>query len=140
MCVQLSSLRSTLLFLLGMFFGWLLTFYGSSSIPKFSSLQTREVLQTIEASPQVENMEKKEDCVCGMAAERLKRLSKMALFFSHLNASSKAPPTAVEDNEKGLREFLYPPNQHPILDAGDSMKYKPDIQSEPKMLQEEYLF
>ena len=53
----------------------------------------------------------KQDCVCGVTAERLKRLAKLALFVSSLNQSSssdncgRALPTARPEDEKRVEDI-----------------------------------
>lgn len=82
-------------------------------------------------------------CVCGERLERLKRLSRLALHVGALNntACGRSFPTASPDDEKRLREFLYPSNQRPVLSYKQQLRqYSPGSRDEPDVLEEEYIF
>lgn len=82
------------------------------------------------------------NCVCGIAAERLKRLAKLALYVRDLNSSNQdcghTPPTASPEDADELRRFLYPSDKRPVVNYRQAKEVLHNY--EPKTLEEEYVF
>ena len=85
------------------------------------------------------------DCVCGVTADRLKRLAKLALYVGTLNSSTGSTsrceyqlPTASPEDARNMRDFLYPSRKNPVLDYKKASRILYKYQ--PKTLNEEYVF
>lgn len=84
-----------------------------------------------------------QDCVCGVAVERLKRLAKIALYVSSSNLSSNGkncnpmPPTAEPEDKEELQRFLHP---HDRMVQNYKEAERMLHSYKPKTLEEEYVF
>lgn len=152
MRIQTHSLLNLLFLVVGLVMGVALTFalYGNQfdcdqTLPaRLVRVEERKFIG--HASSVRENQRTNKDCVCGDEMERLRRLARVALYRQNYTRFKSclgelAPTAPVEDMDR-MVEFLYPPEENPIVDFRDSRRkiYKPGSRSEPQSLRDEYVF
>ena len=87
-----------------------------------------------------------EKCVCGEEMERLKRLARVALHRQNYtlfkNCLGDLAPVEPVENMDAMMQFLYPPDEDPIVDFRDRRRklFRPGSRSEPRTLRDEYVF
>lgn len=167
MRVSAHSLTSILALVAGFAIGVLLTsaVYGSQSIDLVSSSSAmdnpylsarlirfedgkRKSRNIQERASSQENTKHgpKEKCSCGKELERLKRLARVALYQQNYtkfkNCLGDLAPTEPVEDMDSMMNFLYPPDEDPIVDFRDSRRkvFRPGSRNEPRTLRDEYVF
>ena len=85
-------------------------------------------------------------CVCDRELDRLKRLARVALYRQNYtqfkNCLGELAPTESVEEMDSMMEFLYPPDEDPVIDFRDKRRklFKPGSRSEPRTLKDEYMF